>query len=545
MAVEVEASSQVEEFLRILRKRIWWIVVPTAMIGSIGVFFAVVVPKKYVSESQVTVLNVGQMTGELGETAASAEGENAAINIKSPKRISSVLEALKWGEYVSLGNPEKEAYRDRVITDIAVSANTGGRTGGQASVELSYKDTDAERAVEFLTALQESWTTEVLQRNLRQKEKEEQETDETLMGNRRRLEEIATQKNEIRAENQIPPPLQTPDGMLQRQPKAFGEAGEVDGKISQYEGELLEMDDLLIELVEKRDRLPVYVDESEILIDDPIGREIDQIDAKIAELEFKIDSGGWAPGHTSRSMLEAEIRGYRKRRDEKLVERDSSSLDSSVDLQNPSRLKLTEEIRDLEVRIENKRKRRDYELKRKGELRQETQRLNDAFKTLEVLEAEKGEIEEASKSLKRRVDNLRIEIRALNSEEGNPFDVIKEPTTPTKPSSPNPWIISIGSIIFGLGLGLALAVLVEYSKNCFRSSRELNRVMPHPVLGTINMIRTRKERAKGALARALLAGGSLAFVVGMGFVTWAWAKKPGALNDSLVRAIDEFRRMLM
>ena len=46
MAVEVEAAGQIDEFIRVLRRRIWWIVVPLSVIGSLGIFYAVVVPKK-------------------------------------------------------------------------------------------------------------------------------------------------------------------------------------------------------------------------------------------------------------------------------------------------------------------------------------------------------------------------------------------------------------------------------------------------------------------------------------------------------------------
>ena len=133
----------------------------------------------------------------------------------------------------------------------------------------------------------------------------------------------------------------------------------------------------------------------------------------------------------------------------------------------------------------------------------------------------------------------------MESEQGNPFEVLLAPTLPTRPTSPNPWAIAIGSILFGLGLGFGLAILLEYSKNCFRSPRELSRVMPHPVLGTINAIRTRRERARAFLTRAALGGGSLAFVGVVTFVTWAWASDQQALNGEVVRAIDAFRRLLM
>ena len=69
--------------------------------------------------------------------------------------------------------------------------------------------------------------------------------------------------------------------------------------------------------------------------------------------------------------------------------------------------------------------------------------------------------------------------------------------------------------------------------------------MPHPVLGTINAIRTRRERARAFVSRVALGGGSIGFVVGVTFVTWAWANDPQSLNNEVVYAIDKFRELLM
>ena len=84
MAVEVEAAGQVDEFLRVLRRRIWWIIIPVALIGSLGTFFAVVVPKKFVVRTKVMVRDGDEQTGTLGQRASAIEGAVAKINITSP-----------------------------------------------------------------------------------------------------------------------------------------------------------------------------------------------------------------------------------------------------------------------------------------------------------------------------------------------------------------------------------------------------------------------------------------------------------------------------
>ena len=75
MAVEVEAAGQIDEFISILKRRKWLLIVPVVVIGSLGSFFAVVVPKKYVSEMKVMVGN----PGAAGLIATGSGDEKGAI----------------------------------------------------------------------------------------------------------------------------------------------------------------------------------------------------------------------------------------------------------------------------------------------------------------------------------------------------------------------------------------------------------------------------------------------------------------------------------
>jgi hypothetical protein len=60
----------------------------------------------------------------------------------------------------------------------------------------------------------------------------------------------------------------------------------------------------------------------------------------------------------------------------------------------------------------------------------------------------------------------------------------------------------------------------------------------------VNAIRTRRERARDFLVRSVLGGGSLLFVLSVGYVTWAWANDKESLTDPLVDAIEAFQDAL-
>ena len=82
MPIEVEAAGQVDEFIRVLKRRIFWIVVPLCVIGSLGAFYAVIVPKKYVADCKVMIRDLGDDAGEFGRNTAETEGQVAKEEAK-------------------------------------------------------------------------------------------------------------------------------------------------------------------------------------------------------------------------------------------------------------------------------------------------------------------------------------------------------------------------------------------------------------------------------------------------------------------------------
>ena len=336
----------------------------------------------------------------------------------------------------------------------------------------------------------------------------------------------------------------TMQGEVERRPRAYKDRDDAETQIQVLTEEIREAEDQFKLKSVQRDSLPpeaaLPYDEN-----DPLTLELNALDEAIGRAELDIESKGWAPGHSERRNAERLIQGLKQKRDRVRQERDDSRSGQQAVRPNSKRVALTEELRGLEATVTLKTRRKEELSNRLSELIQETERLNEAFKQLDELTENLNVAQTTKQALSSRLETLRVEVRTMESEQSDPFELLLAPTEPTSPTSPNPWAIGLGAIIFGLGLGFALAIILEYSKSCFRSPRELSRVMPHPVLGTINAIRTRRERARAFVARAALGGGSLAFVATVTFVTWAWSSNQQSLNSEMVRAIDAFRRLLM
>jgi len=95
--------------------------------------------------------------------------------------------------------------------------------------------------------------------------------------------------------------------------------------------------------------------------------------------------------------------------------------------------------------------------------------------------------------------------------------------------------------LVGLGIGLSLAVVVEYSKNCFRSVHDISRVMVVPVLGTINAITTKRETRRVVATRMVMGGAAFMLISMLGYVTWAYKMSPNLLSNQVLETIESFR----
>jgi succinoglycan biosynthesis transport protein ExoP len=118
------------------------------------------------------------------------------------------------------------------------------------------------------------------------------------------------------------------------------------------------------------------------------------------------------------------------------------------------------------------------------------------------------------------------------------FTVIDPPKLPEKPISPNvPAILLIG-LVLGIGGGAGVASLKEYSDESVRGLRELVKATSVPVLATIPVIVTWRDRARLKRKRKLIAGASAAGVVVVGFVLHFFVINLEVLMTRVMRSLN-------
>ncbi|MCB9916183.1 MAG: hypothetical protein H6828_13730 [Planctomycetes bacterium] len=546
MAVQLDPPGQLQEFLGILKKRKWQIALPALFTLSLGIAFAVVVPKKYLVETQVELRALFLPDGGGAQSVKErTEGvaENAPQQIKSMRRITEVIEDLKWADYLTLDRKDQVEFRKRVRDNIAVTVPKKSSNVGSSFVTIEYLDVNKDRAQEFLKALRKAWIEQVVERDRTRIDVE----FTNLLDRKGELEKEWYKEwqllSQLRIDNEISPTQPTPGKNQQRiEDPAYARYNENTERLAQVELDL-SADQALLAL--RRDQLSDVDPElprTEVVGGVDLGKEIDALIERRGSLEE--DLRGIKPLHHRYKSTQLEL----LKLDEQIAELEDQQTEAETTVEfdpNPRYQALRQEIVELEAKTASLEAERVALEELQALEREEMRKLAEAYREdsersarIEILEATLAELELQLQS-KRQLRDV------IYGPSGNPFQILQEVETPSDPSEPDPALILAFSLVLGLALGLGSALYGEFSKSCFRNTADIARVMVVPVLGVISPIVTRVQRRRRAVRRVVVGSSSVVLIAAVLFVTWAWTFEPDLLGESMLDSIERFRELFL
>jgi len=535
MAVEVETRGQLQEFLGLLSRRKWQVLLPLAIVLSLGVFFAVVTPKKYVVKTQVELRPVGI-------SVSPKEAANAQFQIKSRERIKKVTQELQHREYLGLPPSEQEDWLE--AAQKAIKVTTVQSTNQSTSfVNIEYADVSVEWAVDFLRALRNDWTLEVIDRDRRKVEDEAIRLNESRAQTERHYKREEQELTEVLRANDLsatqPMPgagaTRTEDAVFERLRRSEIDLEKVDATIE--EAKVLQE-----ELNRRLADMPTRLDLEETVVGGFSNEEeLAKLELEILAAQKKLE--GIRPAHSRYTQVQHEIRGLESRR-EQLTRMVSKGELQQRSKPNPEIATTRARIETLSMNLRVSEARRTRLLTEIEDDQRRGQELQDVYRDVrerkEKILRLSAEMAAAAASYQAKSREFLLLLSPL----ANPFEITQEVTAPSKPTEPNPWLIVSFSLVAGVAIGLAVAVVSEYSKNCFRTVADIGRVMAIPVLGSVDLIITRRELRVGAARRVAVAAVSVVFVGAVLFVTWAWANDAKYLSQDVRDAIEGLRAQL-
>ncbi len=547
MAIDGQsAGGQVQEFLGILSKRRWQILLPALFVASFGIVYSVIVPKKYTVSTRVEIrearVEEDYQLRNPQETSTARELSNAEHHIRHFGRVKGIIEDQGdlWSEYVKLDETERSEYVRKVIGNILVQVASKPRQVGSTFVDIEYSDVDALRAERFLASLTEVWIKEVIERDRNNLREERDVLQNQVHDASTEFRKINQQYIDLCDGLEIDPtqPLdenRTQDSLFR----------ELDQVRESREGVMTDLAESQTELESMRQRL------EEMPLEVGVPQQVGGVkfDDEIAKMETSIldlrrEQARLTPLHSRYRQLESEIRDLEDRIEEaKALERDDET--TMVWTPNPRRDELVTAI-DAEVtQVAGMRSKIAHLNERLNELRGSIRKRTDDYRDLIELDQKRQRAREEWSLKSQQLESKESALDVMVEAWADPFEIVEPPRAGDSPSKPNPLLICAVAAFAGLAMGLGLALAYEFGNNAYRSVHEVSQVMAVPVLGTINEIVTSAQRRTKRLRGIVVGGSSFVIIGGLLWFSWIWSTDPDRLPVEIVQAIEDFKLTLM
>jgi len=534
-------SNQAQEFIELLKRRKWQIVVPTAFFLAIGIAWSEFVPRKY---DVMTVIELREMElpmmGENDPMVINRDVKNAKIQLTAKNRLAGVITDLQWDDFLSLSSPQlRTEYLNRIKSNIKVQYLGGGKGNPSSFLTIRFANTNPERAEQFLNRLRDVYIEDVVER-VRNRAREERDKLQDIV-HEKQLEYTNSERElaELKRNNELsytqPAPFR---GQTRDEEPVFRELTKRQGELGQVLHDL-EVNQALIDDLEAR-----YRDEPDRRqkIQQEAGESQRAAIAKIDQeiLELKAQQDGIKPAHSRWQKAQAEIESLEEQR-VALEQQAVAGVTEITFIDNDERERIRAQLNDAQVKQVRLQAQADYLESAIESLQVRRDSNIDAQRRVNELDNLVEQNRLAYNAAFQRYQNQRTFVELISGPEGNPFDVMEEAEAPRLPTSPNPWIIRIVGLILGLGVGLGSTILGEYASTGYRTATDVARGMGVPVLGAVNKIVTQRDKRRMALQRAAIGFSSAALIAMILWITWAWKQAPNLLDPTIVDAIEELR----
>ena len=541
--IQVEQPGQLQEFLQVLRKRRWQVLLPLSAVLTLGVCFAVIVPRKYIVTTQVELRENLFDSGDRQKVAVSTslrEAENAPYQIKALARIKSVVGQLNgWTDYKAMSPQDQHLYLLDLQDDIEVTMPRKLKSQGSTFVSISFRHTEPDRAFEFLRGLRTAWIEQEVDRDRTRISAEYQ----GLLAQEEDLKKAITAEEsdfaQLRVDYNISPTQPSPSAnQVRSEDPVFSRLNDHEDELA---GQLILKSSNEARVAGLREQLlgvPKEISTRDIVGGVDLSKELTRLNTELLGMRSKLD--GYGRQHSQYKVLKLQIADKQAE-----IEEASSRVSSGEVLEdwrpNESYVALNAGLQSALLEGQAIAATINKLQDTLGVEREAAEERQDVYREVRQKTAEIARLVAALDELGVRIQYKKQVMDIMNGPAGNPFQITQEVVEPREATEPDPWLIVSISLILGLTLGLGSALMSEYSRSCFRGAGDISRVMIVPVLGVVNQIRTRSALRRARLRRALVGTSSFMILGAFVFVTYAWGWRPDLLHDELLMSIEGFR----
>lgn len=499
MAVKRELS--VEDWMAILRRRFWWLLIPGALCAVAGLVLSLVLPKQYTSHTRVLVeapivpdsYVKPVVSDDLNRRLASMQGE-----ILSRTRLQHLVE--QFGLYGDARQAPMEVLANRLQKSIKVTPLSP--TPGTLSLALLGFNIDVTLGQASLSQQVCSQVTSLfMEQNLRLREQQAEDTTQFLS---KQLDSAKTKLDEQDAK------------LAKFQAQYLGAQPEDEqtnltllaGLTSQLEAATQDLNQAQQNKAFVESMLSQQLAALKSSAD---GRNPQTLQQQLTDVENQLPSlqARYTDKHPAVLKLKEEIAALRQ----KILDVPAQDRTQSTS-QEPNALTVEpQQVQQLRAQLHQaeltiRQKRNDQE-----QLKPQIKALQSRIQLSPIVQQEFKALTRDYQTalnfyndlLKKR-DEAQMATELERRQQGENFRVLDPPSFPESPSFPNRRLFTFGGLMAGLGLGAGLALLVESGDKSLRKRQDVEVYLALPTLAVIPSMESarRREIVTHLLARSEL-----------------------------------------
>lgn len=507
-----------EEILRLARKRVWWVLVPLAVVSAAATVVARQLPDVYRSDALVLVMPQRVPDSYVRST------NTTSIQDRLQASRQTVLSRAQIEQLISEFSLQTQEGEDLLLSEVIarVRSNIDIAPVRGDAFRVSYSSQDPRTAQAVASRIAGLFIDWSLTERRQTAQRTSEFFEDLLEATRLRLADIDKRRADFVRQyyGELP-------GQLQSNMQALSSTElQIQSTLDSIQRDAERRADLARELRDLQTQ-PVLPDPTAAAL--PAGANAPQTAAAaLADARAKLSAArirGLRPNHPDIQILERQIRDLEvKAEAEALATPLSSAGGAALPPAEVARLKRIDSIeaeiealdRQIAAKEAEEQRLRDQVALYRGRI--------DATPTRETemieLNRDYDTLDEQYRSLLRKKEDSNIAEQIETREVGETFKILDPASLPQAPVSPNRPLISLAGMGAGLGFGLALVALFEYRDRSFQVDDEVTRLTGLPVLAVVPLMLSDADRRSQArkrwLARIVFGGtvaGCLAVVL--------------------------------
>ncbi len=506
----MEESLNISDYLSIIKRRKWSIILPILIFMLAAIIAILVIPPKYRASSTILIEEQEIPRDFVASTITGyADQHLQMINqrIMSSARLLEIVNRFNlYEEYRGRWTTEyiieemRKATKFQTISADIVDRRTGRPSAATIAFSISFDGQKPAVVQQVVTVLASFY----LQENLRAREQQTAGASKFLedetMDLKKQLAALDANISAFKKQNMdfLPELLQVNIQAIER-----------------IERELDQLNDQLRTLREKES---YYVTQLASIPPEAASQDkalLRELKARLVQIESR-----YSDRHPDVIKTRSEIAQLEERLNLKPGEKGSKDVQAAKSAapipeqsDNPAYVALVSQLASVKSEIGSVKRLIDNQQKKRDSYRRRLELTPKVEEEYKILLAERNNTQAKYDDLMRKSMEAKVSQGMEKGQMGERFTIIDPARLPEKPVSPNiPAFLLIG-LILGIGAGVGVASVMEFSDQSVRSIRGLSRATGLPVLGEIPVIVTRGDLEKARNRKILWFAGIFVVVI--------------------------------